>query len=456
MEADDERRSDRIVMPQAMRAQWAMSGNRFWEESVVTFPTRSEAEEAGGRAMDKPARGSGPGSPSLPSGDERQTVVFDGAKGLLTRYDQGGRRTISQRLDGEEGAAQAAAACAFLRWLGTPVLRPRLKAPATIPTEHDDPLIAGTEDVSGIPCIKLIGRRPRGSFAYTWWIAPEHDFLAMRIDQVTIGPSAGVGPGQHLVVRRRVKRIQSFDGDIHLPVVVEKTTAKVNADGTIARVYRRERFTATQVQVNQPVADATFRVPESEPDRISRGDQQPPVGGCGYHATLEDLSALDQPAIAHVLALDEIGHFVAIESVAAGLARILDGGEMDITSIDELKGCFAGVILAVDPEQISSERRQGPRVLCETSIQRPQPSQLAEYQFAVSNVGTDTLRLEHSGALPDGAPVKVRVPAEIAAGCSADVVVHYDTAEMAEPAWAVQVRTNDLLRPVLWLGSGTA
>ena len=261
VDAEDQRRGDRHLMPQTVAGSWAVSGNRFREESVVTFPALGESEQADLAAQMERARSTKEAWQVRPHGSQRQFVVFDGSTGSVREYEADGNLMLNQPLVGKDAVQQATAACRFTAWLGIPALGQFRLLVSPIPTKHDAPEIAGRELVLGTDCIKLIGRNPRWHWWYTWWIAPRYGYLVLREDMISYPPRASADADKIVLRRTRVKKVQSFEQGIHLPVAVERVTAKVNQDGSIARVYRREHFTATEITVNEPLPEELFKLP---------------------------------------------------------------------------------------------------------------------------------------------------------------------------------------------------
>jgi len=94
-----------------------------------------------------------------------------------------------------------------------------------------------------------------------------------------------------------------------------------------------------------------------------------------------------------------------------------------------------------------------PRAACADSV-LPETLAMSDdsYRFVVVNAGGAPLTLKEGRAFPEAFRVQAVVPASIAPGESAEVVVSVTAPRESEQPWALVVETNDPLRPTLWLG----
>ena len=270
VEVEDDRRGGRIMMPQGLTGTWAVSRERFQEESVAVYPGLSQEELA--KLEAEMERASQVRAPTT----RRRVVSFDGSRGIIQEYADG-ELGLNQPLNGGEAGPTALGACDFADWLGLPAVSGIERPSPPMPTSEDEPRIAGRESIAGVECIKILGGRPRGGWSYMWWTAPEYGYLVMRVDMVRYPPRDSVDAGQLVVMRRRVEEVQAFGKDVWLPTKVEKVTAKVRPDGSLVRVFRRERFTTANMSVNEPVDEGLWEMPE---DRATAATQRCGPGSC--------------------------------------------------------------------------------------------------------------------------------------------------------------------------------
>jgi len=494
------------VAPQGARARpslitgtWSLSGRRFREETVTHYPelTQQERYALETRPRDEP-------SPSPRAhGKVKQVVAFDGSEGAITTY-QGGGPGAQEHLSGPESVNDALARCQYLDWTGLlpeGVSVDRSMRP--FPTREDAPEFLGIERIAGVECLKLRAGNPRVPWQTTWWLAPRYGYLPMRTDEVNLRQGPGTPSGQYFLVRKQILKVKALPGDIFLPERVEKVVAFMKADGTRDRLHSLWHFTASDLRVNRPVDESALLPPD--PASIASEIVQPGLGGCayhalvgyaallgvklepddardlaelyrsrgqvslldlatdlealtgrhlvGYHASLEDLRELNRPVIAHV----DLGggnlHFVVIESLGAQFARVFDYGEMRVVRAEEVGIGFTGAVLTMEMEGPSGNAASLPRAACADSV-LPETLAMSDdsYRFVVVNAGGAPLTLKEGRAFPEAFRVQAVVPASIAPGESAEVVVSVTAPRESEQPWALVVETNDPLRPTLWLG----
>jgi len=144
-------------------------------------------------------------------------------------------------------------------------------------------------------------------------------------------------------------------------------------------------------------------------------------------------------------------HFLTVESIGDGVARLLDGGRVRAVETGLLERIATGRFLTVDADAA----RTAPRVHCPNTV--VMPSRLPEREkqetlyFPISNTGDGTLRLTLLHAQPqDG--VHVVCPFKVDPHSTGRVAVALDGTARGHSTWTVLVGTNDPLRPVLWLG----
>jgi len=296
----DERRSvseetePKRQAPKAVTGTWVLKGNRFREETRRSFPketpeARAARRQAGNRAQ---VMGTAPAPP--PSGEVRQVVVFDGVVGISAHY-RNGAWDQGERFTGPEAAAEAAGLCEFWRWLGImPPKAPSATSWIVPPAAEDNPEVMGTERAAGVECVKVSARAPRGANEVKWWVAPNYDYLVLRKDEVKyFKPEKGLQPGQSVLIRTRVTSVRSFGAGIYLPVAAERTVAWVNRDGSLARVLRRWRFTASDVQVNGRISDRAFTLAGPASQSSSVGTPPKQELGCDYGGLLDFCSLMN-------------------------------------------------------------------------------------------------------------------------------------------------------------------
>jgi hypothetical protein len=369
--------------------------------------------------------------------------------------------------------------------------------------------VTSREVVSGIECIKVAGHPAGGEADVTWWVAPSCGYIAIRKDEVRyFKPDQGTPTSQYLLIRNRVTEVKPFRGGIHLPVKVERTVAWMDRSGSVKRLLRRWRFSASAIAVNVPVDDAAFKPSPVRGDGAAVSSTPRQNIGCGYsglldfcsllnvsldaldtkaladaypagqeaslseladylkgmtalpvvgyRGTLQDVAELNQPVLAHLQTGETTGHFVVVESIGGKWARILNAGEMQVLDIEELRRVFSGAMLAVDREGLQGDPRLWPRVLCANPLIPPDEARAVkgalEYKFDVSNEGSADLDLRQQSVYPADAKLTLVLPREIPPRTRAHVVVSYHSAVAFKGAWAAVIATNDPLRPLMWLG----
>jgi len=277
VEVQDDRRGGGIIMPQALTGTWAVSRERFREESAAVYRDLSQEELAELAAEMERARAAEHASQVRAPASRRRVVLFDGSRGMIREYANGDLG-LNQLLNGGEAGPTALGACDFADWLGLPAVSGIERPSPPMPTSEDEPRIAGRESIGGVECIKILGGRPRGAWWYIWWAAPKYGYLVMRTDMVRYPPRDSVDAGQLVVMRRRVEEVRAFGKDVWLPTKVEKVTAKVRPDGSLVRVLRRERFTASNVSVNEAVDESLWEMPELDHTQGNRHDSTESIG----------------------------------------------------------------------------------------------------------------------------------------------------------------------------------
>lgn len=277
VEVEDDRRGGGIVMPQALTGTWAVSRGRLREESAAAHRDLSQEELARIEAeMDRAGAAERPAQARAPA-TRRRVVLFDGSRGMIREYANG-ELGLNHPLNGGEAGATALGACDFADWLGLPAVSGIERPSPPMPTSEDEPRIAGRESIGGVECIKILGGRPRGAWWYIWWAAPKYGYLVMRTDMVRYPPRDSVDAGQLVVMRRRVEEVRAFGKDVWLPTKVEKVTAKVRPDGSLVRVLRRERFTASNVSVNEAVDESLWEMAELDQTQGNQHDSTESIG----------------------------------------------------------------------------------------------------------------------------------------------------------------------------------
>ncbi len=244
-----------------LEGSWIASGESLREETVRVFPPLSGRGSAG-REGRRRRDGSPETAPAGPRhGRITQIVVFNGTEGRVVQY-QDKRLEADEPLSGKGAAQQALGLAEFWKWLG---IAPRGTSPArrlTFPTAELDPEIIGLERINGVECVKVRSRHETVVSEITWWVAPEYGYTVLRRDRVRYyPPGQGLRAGQYVLVRDRVARMQPCGSGIYLPAEVERTVAWMNADGSVARILRRFRFSLGEVKVNQPVKADAFSTP---------------------------------------------------------------------------------------------------------------------------------------------------------------------------------------------------
>jgi hypothetical protein len=496
-----------------LRGRWVMNGTEMMERSVVSYPPLSPEEQAASRAQEKEwdqaasgGKGRPPDFPGLrPHGEYVTAVFFDGQDCYIKdRPEPEPGQPGGRWLSGDDAGRVARQSCLSYRWLGMTSLAghhlsfcPPPRPP--LPTMEAEPEIVARERISGVDCLKIVGRKPLwGIYHVTWWVAPEHDYAIVRCDQVSYpAPGGPVKAGEHLLWRWRVRTLRSFGGGIVLPVEAEWVTARVTSEGSV-RVLRRERFRAADVAVNEPVSLDLFEVPEKtlsvgscaydalasfcklmgaplDPEEAAflagvylerddasfldtAQDLQAALGLpiAGYAATLDTVAGLQRPVIAHLTGLEGEGHFAVVESLDEHFARLVDAGETMVVELDWLREAFSGAILAIDTEALPATLASAPSLhcrqsICDSSSASVVHSTSTQYAFQVSNTGGEPLVLSGFTIWPEAAPISVHLPGPIPPAGSAEVVVAL--AGAARDSLAV-ITTNDPFRPRLYLGSG--
>ncbi|MBN1460276.1 MAG: hypothetical protein JXA57_12130 [Armatimonadetes bacterium] len=413
---------------------------------------------------------------------------------------------MDERIVDKSAGRQAAGMTEFWKWTGIGPSTSPFRPTKMLPRAEFAPSVLGEEPVAGVKCVKVRSRHPRLGGEVVWWLAPEYGYLVLRRDEISYyPPGSGLDPGQYVLVRSRVKDVKQCAPGVYVPTHVERTVAWISADGSVERVPRRFVFTADQLQVNCRVqADAfdltavanqdggqselstacghssvldfstllAIELDTGEKEYLAEvyaqssttslaelREQLETILGVplvGFRGTLGDLASLNQPAIIHVMTQDGEGHFVVVESISGGEVRVLNWGQMSVMSTNELQRWFSGYFLVAEvPEAITAGAEQ-PRVLCESTIieqkERDELLERGEYEFHVTNDGGALLRLAPGGSYPPGLQIDVRVPDRVAPRSSANIVVTLSDDRMEAESWAAVLRTNDPVRPTLWLG----
>jgi len=470
---------EQSVLPRSVVGTWVMSGVKFREEILVSYPTLGHSENI--------------------------VLIYDGLSAAIVAPDARPSQTLTA----------VAQETQFDRWLGISHLYMPGSQLLRLPAEEHDPVIAGTDFVGDVECIRIDALQPYGGLYLSWWVAPQYGYMVMRRDSVHPGPCTDVAADQAVRVRTEVSEFVSFDDGIYLPTGVEMVCARTNSDGSVGRVYYRTTFTAENVTVNQPIDPSRFDVSHVLPgasagpasaaatvddprfasagcgfsalldfarvmnatfdnDSVSdlvhlyqdRGISSfadiasdleviLPLAVTGYNGSFQDLADLNQAAIVH-LNTERGPHFAVVESISAGKVRIFDGGVMRIVLTDDLQAQFTGKLLTVEVERAPGQSIPLPRVLCPASI-APVPSAECEAPdqsaFSITNLGSAPLRLREMAVFPRGA-LNATTPAELQPGDTARVVVQPLRSVVLDDGWQLVLETNDPLRPLLWLSSG--